>query len=242
MSSVRPQVEKAKAAAPLLRTLGEKEKSEILREMSHKLIQHKAIILRLNRQGLEKGRAMHLSPLMIDRLLLNEERLLQATNLLLRFGSDSRFHDRFRHLYLQIPGAGTQPKVLGLIYESCPYISILSALFALKAGLVVVLRGGKEAFHTNTAIVSILCDVLEDYDLPREILTLLPTTDRVTMAEMVLLDDLIDLIIPQGSEGLLRYVSNNSKIPVYNKETGLMGLCLDDEISDNSAMEYLLPF
>lgn len=242
MSSVRPQIEKAKASAPLLHTLGNTEKSRILHAMADKIIEHRSVILRLNVQDLEKGRAMRLSPLMIDRLMLNEERLLHVSNLLKRFADDKQMEVRFNHLFSNICNFPKKPEVVGIIYESCPYISILAALFALKAGLVVVLRGGKEAFHTNTAIVSILNDVLEEHEFPREILTLLPTTDRVTMTEMIQLKDLIDFVIPQGSEGLLNYVANNSKIRVIKDYTGFIALCLDRELSEQSAMGHLFPF
>lgn len=241
MSSIRPQIEKAKAAAPLLQTLEQSEKTDILSKMANKIIEHQAVILRLNRQDLETGKAMHLSPLMIDRLMLNEERLHHVTNFLKRFAEDKDIEARFKHLFYNICDFPVKPEVGGIIYESCPYISILAALFSLKAEIVVILRGGKEAFHTNTAIVSILNDVLEENELPREILTLLPTTDRVTMTEMIQLKDLIDFVIPQGSEGLINYVNNNSKISVIRDYTGFISLCLDYEISDRKAMEYLLP-
>ena len=88
---------------------------------------------------------------------------------------------------------------------------------AFRAGNAIILRGGKEAFHSNTAISSILCDVLEQNGLPRELITLLPTTDRVSMTELISLHDLIDYVITHGSEGLVTYVQQNSKIPVMTK-------------------------
>ncbi|MDD3966069.1 MAG: hypothetical protein WC372_01000 [Candidatus Neomarinimicrobiota bacterium] len=242
MTSIRHLAEKAKAAALLLRLLDTEKIRQILSEMSTALLDNQKIILRLNRQDLENGKAMRLSDSMIDRLFLNEERLRHITGLLPRLGADKEIEQRFARLIKTDCQFPCQPSVAGLIFESCPYITILSPLFALTARMSVILRGGKEAFHSNTAIVSILCDILEKNGLPREIVALAPTTDRVAMAEMLQLPDLIDLIIPQGSEGLLKYVNNNSRIPVVKSYTGFIDLCLDQELSDQEAIQHLLPF
>lgn len=242
MTSIRHLAEKAKAAAPLLRSLDSEKISRILKEMGTALLENQKIVLRLNRQDLENSKAMRLSASMIDRLILNEERIGHITGLLIRLAADPEIEKRFQHLLQSDCNLPSQPSLGGLIFESCPYITILSPLFALKARMSLILRGGKEAFHSNTAIVSILCDILEKNGLPRDILALAPTTDRVAMAEMLQLSDLIDLIIPQGSEGLLKYVDNNSKIPVIESYKGFIDLCLDQELSDQEAIQHLLPF
>ncbi|MDZ7821680.1 MAG: hypothetical protein U5N26_07670 [Candidatus Marinimicrobia bacterium] len=85
-----------------------------------------------------------------------------------------------------------------------------------------------------------LSDALEEHGLPREIITLVPSTDRVLMAELIRLKDLVDIIVPQGSEGLLQYVINNSEIPVIRGYNGLFNLCVDREIGIGTAIEQLL--
>ncbi|MDZ7797154.1 MAG: hypothetical protein U5N56_09000 [Candidatus Marinimicrobia bacterium] len=82
--------------------------------------------------------------------------------------------------------------------------------------------------------------MLEKYRLPREIITLIPSTDRVLMAELIRLNDLVDIIVPQGSEGLIQYVANNSLIPVIRGYNGLFNLCVDRDIEIDNAITQLL--
>jgi len=157
---------------------------------------------------------MLLSPIAMDRLELNNERLNSNAVFIRNLaGIRGDYTLKSDEDDIAIPPSST----LAFIYESRPYLSAKAATIAFRSGNAVVLRGGKEAFHTNTAITSILCDVLEQNGLPRELITLLPISNRVSMTELIGLNDLIDYVIPEGSDGLLQYISNNSKIPVIGK-------------------------
>ena len=243
MDSIRPLIEKARLSTGNIRNCDPGTRDEVLRDLAAALQEHRGMILKLNRQDVANGKAMHLSPKMMERLQLDDIRLRNISGLLAKLPDipDLAFYNlRLKQADKNI-FSGT-PGVAGIIYESCPFITAVAAGMSVKAGSVIVLRGGKEALHSNTAIASIFCDILEKHGLPRETVTLIPSADRVSMTELIQLKDLVDIIIPQGSEGLIQYVENNSKIPVVSGYHGLFDLCVDSKMQIDSAVEQLLSF
>src|SRR5690606_1411584 len=111
--------------------------------------------------------------------------------------------------------------VIGIIYESRPNVTIDCAVLCLKSGNASLLRGGKEAFHTNTAFSALITRALSDAALPAEAVQLIPTTERYALNCMLKLDSLIHCIIPRGGEGLIRFVAENSLIPVIKHYQGV---------------------
>jgi glutamate-5-semialdehyde dehydrogenase len=199
MKTIIPLIEKANKTLELLQTLDMTVINAVLHDMADALIEHQDIILKLNTQDVKNGQAMLLSPIALDRLELDPDRLAKLTRTLREFAHMKRppliSTDQLSEI--------SSPSVLALIYESRPYLTAISAGLALKTRHAFILRGGKEAFHTNTAISSILCDTLEQNGLPREIISLIPTSDRVSMTELIGLSDMIDFVITYGSEGLI---------------------------------------
>ncbi|MFO7841130.1 MAG: hypothetical protein R6V48_03085 [Fidelibacterota bacterium] len=241
MESIRPLIKKAKTASGILRSLDVNATTSILGDMAETVKNNREMLIKLNKQDVENGKAMHLSPLMMERLQLDKTRLTNIAGLLQGLSETADLSLYNRQFKRSDKNLFTYaPEVMGIIYESCPFITAVSAGLSIKAGSIVILRGGKEAFHTNTALASILSDVLEKYHLPREIITLIPSTDRVLMAELIRLSDLVDIIVPQGSEGLIQYVTNNSLIPVIRGYNGLFNLCVDREIEIDKAIKQLL--
>ncbi len=213
MKTIKPLVEKTKIASNVLNDLDITVINAVLHDMADALIEYQNIIIKLNGQDICNGEAMRLSPLAMDRLIINSEKItelaisIRALTIKKSILTIKDDHD------VKI----VSPSTLAIIYESRPHITAEAACLAFRSGNAIVLRGGKEAFHSNTAISSILCDVLEQNGLPRELITLLPTTDRVSMTELISLHDLIDHVVIHGSEGLDHYVRNNTKIPILNK-------------------------
>lgn len=213
MDTIIPLVKQAKEASILLENIDRSQVKKVLNNIADSLEKNCQIIFKLNEQDMINGQAMHLSPQAMGRLRIDEKRLFKITESAREFAkSDSKLVVKDDEGF-DIPIAS----LYAVIYESRPYISAEASIQAFAAGHAIVLRGGKEGFHTNTAIVSILGDVLEENNLPRALITLIPTTNRVAMTELISLKDDLDYIIPRGSEGLITYIKKNSKITVATK-------------------------
>jgi glutamate-5-semialdehyde dehydrogenase len=126
--------------------------------------------------------------------------------------------------------------VIAIIYEARPNVTSDAAALCLKAGNAVILRGGAEAFHTNTAIAGAIAAGLAAAGLPREAVQLLPTTDRAAMAELLTRDEEIDLVIPRGGEGLIRFVAERSRIPVIKHYKGNCHIFVERSADFNMAL------
>jgi glutamate-5-semialdehyde dehydrogenase len=213
MKTIKPLVERTKNASEVFKTLDITVSNAVLHDMADALIEYQDIIIKLNDQDIANSKAMRLSPLAIDRLLLNSERITELATSIRYLATKTSILTLKDDDEIKI----SSPSTLAIVYESRPHITAEAACLAFRSGNAIILRGGKEAFHSNTAISSILCDVLEQNGLPRELITLLPTSDRVSMTELISLNNLIDHVITHGSEGLIKYVQKNSKIPVLSK-------------------------
>jgi glutamate-5-semialdehyde dehydrogenase len=119
--------------------------------------------------------------------------------------------------------------VIGIIYESRPNVTIDAAVLCLKAGNAVLLRGGKEAAHTNAVLGRILQESLEASGIPGDVVQIIPPGDRESVRELVGLSGLLDLVIPRGGEGLVRFVTDNARVPVIQHFKGVCHLFLDQD-------------
>jgi glutamate-5-semialdehyde dehydrogenase len=117
--------------------------------------------------------------------------------------------------------------VIGIVYEARPNVTIECAALCLKSGNAAILRGGKESFHTNTALAALVADALSAASLPADAVLLIPTTDRAALTTLLKLDTLIHCIIPRGGEGLIRFVAENSTIPVIKHFKGVCFVYVD---------------
>jgi glutamate-5-semialdehyde dehydrogenase len=118
--------------------------------------------------------------------------------------------------------------VIGMVYEARPNVTVDAAALCLKAGNAVLLRGGKEAAETNAALGGIIRRTLAEAGLPEDAVAIVPATDREGIKEMVGLTGLIDLVIPRGGEGLIRFVAENARVPVLNHFKGVCHLFVDE--------------
>jgi glutamate-5-semialdehyde dehydrogenase len=126
--------------------------------------------------------------------------------------------------------------VIAMIYESRPNVTIDAAALCIKSGNAVVLRGGSEAFHSNQALASLFAAALEAEGLPPAGVSLVPTTDRKATSELIVLDGLIDLVIPRGGESLIRFVTENARVPVIRHYKGVCHVYVDGEAEIDMAL------
>ena len=122
----------------------------------------------------------------------------------------------------------TSSAIIGIIYESRPNVTADAAGLCIKSGNAVILRGGSETIRSNMAIGQILREALSEHGLPEDAVQIIPVTDREAVLEMLKLDELIDLIIPRGGEGLIRFVAENSRIPVLKHYKGVCHVFVDE--------------
>ena len=124
-----------------------------------------------------------------------------------------------------------------MIYESRPNVTSDTAGLCFKSGNVAILKGGKEAEHSNKIIALILQTVLEKHNLPREIISLLPDSSREGVAKLIKQDKYVDLIIPRGGEGLIRFINSNSTVPVVKHDKGLCHTFIDKDADLEKAVK-----
>jgi glutamate-5-semialdehyde dehydrogenase len=129
--------------------------------------------------------------------------------------------------------------VVCMIYESRPNVTIDAAILCLRAGNAVILRGGSEAFHSNMALAGLIHQALEESGLPREAVQLPPTTEREAVAELLKLDQYIDVVIPRGGEGLIRAVAEQARMPVLKHYKGVCHVYVDDLADLENAAEIV---
>lgn len=234
-----------KAAARELSTLSTDKKNRVLRRMANALEDAQDEILAANETDMEAGRDDGLSEALLDRLLLTPERIQKMADALRDVAS-------FADPVGETSGTTKRPSgievaqmriplgVIGMIYEARPNVTADAAGLCFKAGNAVFLRGGSNAFHSNQAIASALHRALEAEDVNPAAVTLVPTTDRAAVQEMLTLNQHIDLIIPRGGEGLIRFVDETSRIPVIKHYKGVCHLYVDADADLDVAEDLLL--
>ncbi len=141
---------------------------------------------------------------------------------------------------LEIQKVSVPIGVIGIIYESRPNVTSDTAALCFKSGNVCVLKGGKEAQHSNAIIADILQEVLVENDLPKEMISLLPDASREGVSKLIKMDKFVDLIIPRGGEGLIRYISENSTVPVVKHDKGLCHVYIDKDADIDKAIPIMI--
>ncbi|MCL2568028.1 MAG: glutamate-5-semialdehyde dehydrogenase [Oscillospiraceae bacterium] len=225
--TVKDQAILAKQAATLLAIASTGAKNDALAAIAKALDEHRPQILTANAKDIEAAKAAGMEAGLLDRLTLTEDRItsmIQGTREVIaledpvgEFVSMST-----RPNGLVIGKKRTPLGVIAIIYESRPNVTVDAAVLCLKAGNAVVLRGGKEAIHTNTALMSIMRDALVSTEIPADALHLVQDTSRESATALMTLTGLIDVLIPRGGASLIRTVVENTKVPVI--ETGV-GVC-----------------
>jgi len=217
---------KAKASAQIIATMESAKKSRILNEMADALIAQSTLIEVENAKDMQEGKENGLDAALLDRLLLDEGRIAAMARSLREIAQLTEPVGRVLEGWvngdnLRIEKVSVPIGVIGVIYESRPNVTSDVGALCFKSGNVAILKGGKEAEYSNQIIAKVLQDVLEKNDLPREIISLLPDSSREGVSRLIKMDSYVDLIVPRGGEGLIRYISQNASVPVVKHDKGL---------------------
>ena len=225
---------RAREASLSLAGASSSDKDNALQAIARALESNRKLLLEENQKDLDSAEENGLSKAMVDRLRLTHERIdgmAQGLRQLIDLPDpvDSVIQETTRPNGLLIKKVSTPIGVIAIIYESRPNVTIDCAGLCLKSGNASILRGGKEAFHSNRALASVIEQGLEQSSLPKDSVQLVPTVEREALNHMLTLDELIHCIIPRGGEGLIRFVAENSRIPVIKHYKGVCNLFVDAE-------------
>ncbi|PKN30495.1 MAG: glutamate-5-semialdehyde dehydrogenase [Deltaproteobacteria bacterium HGW-Deltaproteobacteria-21] len=239
---IRQMAVDAKKAARGLRRVERPNKDAALILMAARLKQRKEEIRRENAKDVSLARDNGLSGSLVDRLTLTDKvidemsaGLLEVAGLPDPVGQVTGMWRRPNGL--QVGRVRIPLGVIGFIYESRPNVTVDAAALCLKSGNAVILKGGSEAIHSNLILAEILRGALAETGLPERAVQVVPTTDRDSVTALLKMDDLVDLIIPRGGEGLIRFVAANSRIPVLKHYKGVCHIYVDEEADLNVASE-----
>ena len=227
MTQLEMQGLAAKNASRVLSIAGTAKKNAALEAIASALEARQEEILAANLEDMTAAKAAGMRPSLQDRLALDGSRIAgivdgvrQVAALPDPIGETTKMSTRPNGLVI---GKRRVPLgVIGIIYEARPNVTVDAAALCLKSGNAVILRGGKEAFHSNQAFVSIMRDALESAGLPRDCVALVTDTTRQSATELMNLTEYLDVLIPRGGAGLIKSVVENAKVPVI--QTGV-GVC-----------------
>ncbi|MBU0568334.1 glutamate-5-semialdehyde dehydrogenase [bacterium] len=244
--SIRDEVElvakEAKEASKVMANLSSRAKDEALLRMASALEEKTEIVLAENRKDLDKGREANLSKALMDRLMLNDKRikemaegLREVVNLPDPVGEITSMRQRPNGLMvgrMRVPLG-----VIGIIYEARPNVTADAAGLCLKSGNAILLRGGKEAINSNKAIAEVLMEAGKEAGLPSGAISIIKTTDREAVREMVKLDEYLDVIIPRGSQQMIKAILSEATVPVISHGAGICHIYIDSQADARMAQE-----
>lgn len=235
----------AKKAARKLAQASAKEKKAALFIMSELLIEKKDLIIAANQKDLAAAETNGIKGTMLDRLSLDEDRILamaagidQVADLPDPVGTIQSM--RTLDNGLKIGRQSVPLGVIGIIYESRPNVTTDAGALCFKSGNAVILRGGKEAIHTNKAIISILQEALSQTAFPQESIQLVEDTSRASSVALMTLTDYLDVLIPRGGAGLIKAVVENATVPVIETGVGNCHVYIDQHAQLDMAKDIIV--
>lgn len=245
MTDIRSQALACRDAAPTLAMLGTERKRALLLGFASSLEAQTSTILAANALDMQQARDKGVQGAMLDRLRLDEGRVDAIAKAL-------------RHVATlpdpvgQVTRRDTMPNgievervriplgVVAMIYEARPNVTADAAALCLMAGNAVILRGGSEALHSNRAIAAALHATLRAHDVPEAAVTLMDDLSREAMVQLLQLTDIVDLAIPRGGEGLIRFVAEHARVPVIKHYKGVCHLYVDRAADAELALQLLI--
>jgi len=235
----------ARNASAILAQLDPQAKNTALLSIAASIHTEREMIKRENDRDIQKGKADGLSEAMLDRLLLSDARidamiegLQQVAKLPDPVGEISDMS--YRPSGIQVGKMRVPLGVIGIIYESRPNVTIDAAALCLKSGNASILRGGKEAIHSNQAIYQTIQQGLRDAKLPETAVQVINTIDRSAVGLMLNMPESIDVIIPRGGKSLIERIANESSIPVIKHLDGICHVYIDDKADPTKAFDIAL--
>ena len=223
----------AKNGARRLATVSSSVKDKALFSMADAIEREGGRLKKENQKDIEYARTKGLSPALIDRLTINDKRIIEMAKMLREVAALPDPVGEIMRMWkrpngMQVGKIRVPIGVIGIIYESRPNVTADSAALCIKSGNSVFLRGGSEAINSNKVIAEILMEAGSKAGLPDGVITMVDVADREAVMEMLHLDRYIDLIIPRGGEELMKTVTANSRIPVIKHDKGLCHTYVDE--------------
>lgn len=244
MSYIIELAQKVKDAQKEIAMLGENDKNELLLAISHALLQNADKIIDANKKDLQSAKQNGISDTMIDRLMLNHDRIKAISDSVKKVIA---FPDPIGEVIdgKALPNGLTIVKkrvplgVIGIIYESRPNVTVDSAVLCLKSSNAAILRGGKEAINSNSALMEIMQEAIRSYGFNHNMIALIKDTSRETATEMMKLNGYIDVLIPRGGAGLIQAVIQNATVPVIETGVGNCHIYVDSYADLDKAVEIV---
>jgi glutamate-5-semialdehyde dehydrogenase len=236
---------RAKAASETLAFATAEQKRSALNNAADAVWDQREQIIAANVKDMAYGRDKGLSTAMLDRLMLDDERIQSMANGLRAVAQQPDpvgevIADWDMPSGLNIRRVRTPLGVIGVIYESRPNVTADAGALCLKSGNAVILRGGSESFHSSTAIHACLVAGLRDAGLPEKSIQLVPTRDRAAVSQMLTMTDTIDVIVPRGGKGLVGLVQREARVPVFAHLEGIVHIYLDKTADPQKALDVVL--
>lgn len=233
MTDILELGKRAQAAAPAIAAAAPAVKNAALAAIADALIARTGEIVKKNQEDIEQAVTNGMSQSMIDRLLLNPQRIVAiAASVRTLIDMDdivgSVEHGTIRPNGLQILKTRVPLGVIGIIFESRPNVTVDAATLCLKAGNAVILRGGKEALCSNAHLVTVMREAVESAGLPADVVQFVDDTSHETAEKMMRMNQYLDVLIPRGGAGLIRAVVEHASVPVIQTGTGNCHVYVDD--------------
>jgi len=245
MSDIKTLAMECRLAAQTLAQLDGPAKAALLTAMAAALEADSTAILAANARDLDAAREKGVGSAMLDRLALDPKRLAAIADALREVAAlpdpvGQVTRDDVRPNGIRVRKVRVPLGVIAMIYEARPNVTADAAALCIKAGNGVILRGGSEAIHSNTAIARALRGALEAQGVPAAALTLVEDLRRETMLELLQLNEIVDLAIPRGGEGLIRFVAEHARVPVIKHYKGVCHLFVDASADAALALRLLI--
>jgi glutamate-5-semialdehyde dehydrogenase len=242
--TIRTIGDHAQTASRKMVKLTSKKKNAILTSMADTLEARRADILRANAEDVAAAKATGYSPAMVDRLTLTDARfdaMVQGIRTVVTLPDPigKRLSKKVRPNGLIIEKRRVPLGVIVIIYESRPNVTADAAVLCIKSSNAVILRGGKEALHSNLAIAKALQDGGEAAGLPKNAVQIVETTDHEAVNELVQMDDRVDVVIPRGGESLIRAVVAHARVPVLKHYKGICHIYVEASADQAQAINII---
>ncbi|MBB6284063.1 glutamate-5-semialdehyde dehydrogenase [Geobacillus subterraneus] len=245
MNELLEKAERLKTASQTLAMLSTEEKNAALQQIAKAIDRERAVILAENEKDMAAGREQGLSPALLDRLQLTNERIDQIIGGVRQVASlpdpvGEIIEEWTRPNGLRIQTVRVPLGVIGMVYEARPNVTVDAASLCLKTGNAVLLRGSSSALHSNKALVAVMKDALRTTAIPETAIELLEDTSRETAQRMFRLNEYLDVLIPRGGAGLIRSVVENATVPVLETGVGNCHIFVDESAARPMAIDIVL--
>lgn len=242
--TVTEQGKRARATLAFMSQVDSEQKNKALNAIANMLEKNSDRIIKANAIDLEQGRNNGLSEGLLDRLMLNEERIKSMADGVRQVAGLADPCGKVLSEYkkdngLLIKKITVPIGVIGIIFEARPNVTVDAAALCLKSGNSVILRGGKEAINSNTALSEIMRSALDEVGFVKDAIQLVTDTTRQSSADMMHMNEYLDCLIPRGGKGLIKAVVENSTVPVIETGSGNCHIYVDDSADINMAAKII---